>query len=286
MRVVARLSLRASLFSRLLLSTPLLLLSSQSVRAMSSAGGGPRIRRAGTTLFVEPAGGAAPSAIVMLMHGLGDTAEGWVDVAAGMLAKALPHALFILPTAADMPVTINGGERMPAWYDIRSLSAHRELETCEGLGASQARVAALLRDAREAHGVPHARVVLAGFSQGGAMALYAGLSSPQPLAGVVVMSGYLPRPDDVRPDAAALAATPMLLAHGDRDAVVPLAYGHDAYERVRALGGKRVQWRVYPGMGHTAREDELAEIVAFLKTALPPTTAKAAAAVTAGAALA
>lgn len=204
----------------------------------------------------------------MLMHGLGDSAAGWVDVAAGPLATALPQALFILPTAANNPVTINGGMRMPSWYDIKSLTSHRELETCEGIDESVATVRALAASARDAHGVPASRVVWAGFSQGAAMALFTALSGAEAPAAVVAMSGYLPLPGRLASPAPAVLAAPILLAHGDEDGVVPLTYGTDARDRIRGLGAANVTWKVYEGMGHGVNEDELEDVAAFLKKAL------------------
>ena len=207
--------------------------------------------------------------MVVLMHGLGDSAAGWVDVAAGPLASALPHALFILPTARSQPVSINGGMLMNSWYDIKSLTAHRELETCEGIDASVSAVRALAASARAAHALPASRTVWAGFSQGAAMALFTALSEDEAPAAVVAMSGYLPLPGRLAAPAPAVLSAPFFLAHGDEDGVVPLHYGSDARDRIRGLGAARVVWKVYAGMGHGVNEDELDDVAAFLKQALP-----------------
>lgn len=230
----------------------------------SSRGGG--IKRQGTSLIVEAA--SAHSATVILMHGLGDSASGWIDTAASALSPALPHVKFILPTAEERPVTINGGMLMNAWYDIKSLSSHRELETCAGIGASRTTINRLM-EAETSKGIAPERIVLAGFSQGGALALYVGLKQPATLAGIVVLSGYMPLPDDLKGASAETLATPVLQCHGDRDGVVPLAYGKDAHDRLVALGAKNAAWKVYPGMAHSASDDELGDVIDFLRRVLP-----------------
>jgi predicted esterase len=156
---------------------------------------------------------------------------------------------------------------MPSWYDIKSLSAHRELETCEGIAESEAAVRALAAGA----GVPASRVALVGFSQGGALTLYTALRAPgAPFAAAAVLSGYMPLPGQIAPSPAVLAETPLLLCHGDRDAVVPLAYGRDAAERARALGVAALTFKTYAGMGHGAGDEELRDLIAFLRKHLPP----------------
>ena len=210
---------------------------------------------------------------VILCHGLGDTSEGWTDTVRHALLPALPHTRFILPTAVTQPVTINGGMPCPSWYDIESLSASRSLEKCVGLEASVSRLQALVA-AQVASGIPESRIALVGFSQGGALSLYTALTWPGavPLAGVHVLSGYLPRPAGIAPTAATLQRTPVRLYHGSADAVVPLLAAQDAEARCRALGVADVRLTVYEGLAHSANERELAELVKGLAAALaaPP----------------
>jgi len=255
---------------------------SAAARGMASSVKAPSIKKSGSTLIVQPA--AAHTATVVFMHGLGDTADGWVDTAASVFARALPHVKFILPTAETRPITINGGYPMPGWYDIKSLSAHRELESCDGIHDSRTRVLALVQQEQEVHGVPPGRVVLAGFSQGGAMSAFVGLNfpGPDPLAGIVVMSGYLPLPKEVKPSAAALR-TPVLQCHGDEDAVVPLDYGRDCQEHLTRFGCKDVTFKMYEGLPHSANDAELLrDVVAFLKRVLPSHPAEPAKSAAAG----
>ena len=144
---------------------------------MASAGHSVRHEKGGT-IVVEPAAGGA-TATVILMHGLGDTADGWESSATDFLGPALPHARFILPTAPTRPITVNGGMHMPGWYDIEALGADaaRSRERAEGIVASRKRITSLIKAERD-DGIPAHRIVLAGFSQGGAMSLFTGLNFP------------------------------------------------------------------------------------------------------------
>jgi phospholipase/carboxylesterase len=168
---------------------------------------------------------------------------------------------FVFPNAPEMPVTINGGYVMPAWYDILGLDlAAREDE--RGLRASQAAIEALL--AREkARGVPASRIVLAGFSQGCAVALMTGLRHAERLAGIVGLSGYLPlaalTPTERH---GANATTPVFMAHGRQDDVVPILGAMASRTALQALG-HAVEWHDYP-MGHSVCPEEIGDLNQWL----------------------
>jgi len=221
---------------------------------------------------VGPRSSPPPTALVFLMHGLGDTAAGWSDVAQ-MLSPALPHARFVLPTAATQPVSLNGGMPMPSWYDIHSLESIAGREDPTGLARSLAYVEGLVRAEMEASEVPAARVVVAGFSQGGAVALGM-LRSDLALGGVMALSSYLPLVAPGSPHAASAVSSAnegakVFFGHGDADAVVQFGFGAASAEFLRKRG-LEVEFKTYRGMGHSARDDELADIAAFLKERLPP----------------
>jgi phospholipase/carboxylesterase len=206
-----------------------------------------------------------PDAAVIWMHGLGDDGKGWSEV---VPALGLPPKLavrFIFPHAPVMPVTINNGMSMRAWYDIRqaNLSERADLE---GVRRSQAHVDALL--AREAQrGIAQRRMMLAGFSQGGAIALYAGLRSEQRLAGIVALSTYLIGLDRVSVDASvANRDVPIFMAHGTRDPVVQLAWAERSRDALLA-GGWPVEWHVYP-IEHSAAIEEITAVGNFIHTNL------------------
>lgn len=183
------------------------------------------VEQVGTTYIVSPRKETDQTATVIFSHGLGDTAQGFLDVGEvrlywankacvlyfdtklftfgqsvylipsclslhQMLVSKLPYCKVILPTAPTQPVTMNRGMAMPSWYDITGLD-HRANEKCDGIEESRQILVTLLQD-EHARGIPYSRMVLGGFSQGGALSLYTGLQFPEPLAGIVVLSGYLP----------------------------------------------------------------------------------------------
>jgi len=205
--------------------------------------------------------GANPDASVIWMHGLGDDGNGWSEV---VPALNLPQSLavrFIFPHAPVIAVTINNGMRMRAWYDIRqaNLSERADLE---GVLASQAHVDALI--AREvSRGIAARRVILAGFSQGGAIALYAGVRYAERLGGVIGLSTYLVGFDRVAADAsAANRDVPIFMAHGTLDGVVQLAWAERSRDALRA-GGWDVEWHTYP-IEHSAVIDEIVAAGKFM----------------------
>lgn len=209
--------------------------------------------------------GANPDASVIWMHGLGDDGKGWSEV---VPALNLPQSLavrFIFPHAPVIAVTINNGMRMRAWYDIRqaNLSERADLE---GVRTSQAHVDALI--AREvSRGIAARRVILAGFSQGGAIALYAGVRHAERLGGVIGLSTYLVGFDRVAADAsAANRDVPIFMAHGTLDGVVQLAWAERSRDALRA-GGWDVEWHTYP-IEHSAVIDEIVAAGKFIQKVL------------------
>lgn len=204
-------------------------------------------------------------AAVIWLHGLG--ADGH-DFAALPPQLGMPPGSairYVFPHAPEMAVTLNMGMRMRAWYDIVSLDARGQDEV--GIRRSAAAVDALI--AREVErGVPSSRIVLAGFSQGAAMALFTGLRYPGPLAGIVALSGYLPLHDALADEAApANRGIEIFQAHGQHDEVVPHALGRGSAERLRAAG-YRVDWREYT-MAHQVCLEEVQDIGRWLAGRLP-----------------
>jgi phospholipase/carboxylesterase len=207
----------------------------------------------------------APSASVIWLHGLGADGYDFVPVVRELEALGAPPARYVFPHAPTMPVTINGGYVMRAWYDILGNDlVQREDE--RGIRTSQSLVEALI--ARESErGLPSARIVLAGFSQGGAIALQTGLRQPAPLAGLLALSTYLPLAATVAQErSAANAATPVFMAHGTSDPVVPMARGAASRDALQAMGYS-VEWHEY-AMPHSVCEDEIRDIARFLERVL------------------
>jgi phospholipase/carboxylesterase len=218
------------------------------------------------TIEVHPAGDAVASVIVL--HGLGADGTDFLPFADEIDLKAIGPVRWLLPRAAVRPVTVNNGYRMRAWYDIHEFGAQTKSprEDESGLRETFAAVHALI-DREVARGVPARRIVLAGFSQGCAITLGAGLRYRERLAGLVGMSGYLPLANTTaaeRSDANAL--TPLFLAHGTRDPVVGLDRGAAARDALKALG-YGIEWHDYP-MEHSVCAEEVADLQRFLQRVL------------------
>jgi phospholipase/carboxylesterase len=218
------------------------------------------------TIEVHPAGEAVASVIVL--HGLGADGTDFLPFADEIDLTSIGPVRWLLPRAPVRPVTVNNGYRMRAWYDIFDFGAQansaREDEA--GLRESFASVQALIE--REiARGVPARRIVLAGFSQGCAITLGAGLRCRERLAGLVGLSGYLPLAAATaaeRSDANAL--TPIFLAHGQRDPVIAIDRAAASRDALKALG-YGVEWRAYP-MEHSVSAEEVADLRRFLQRVL------------------
>jgi len=210
---------------------------------------------------IEVETGAEPRTAVIVMHGLGADGNDFVPICNELDLSAIGSVRFVFPSAPMRPVTINGGYVMRAWYDIVDIgSARREDEA--GLRASREAIDGLVI-AEAKRGIPASRVVLMGFSQGCAMALMAGLRHAERLAGIVGLSGYLPLADLTAAERSeANLDTPLFLAHGLRDPVVPAARAIASRETLRALGYD-VDWRDYP-IEHTVSIEEIRDLETWL----------------------
>ncbi len=204
--------------------------------------------------------GNEPRLCVLWLHGLGADGHDFEPIVDEL--KLNGGYRFVFPHAPYRPVTINAGMPMRAWFDIFAIDRHaREDEA--GIAAASAAVTALIE--REiAAGFPSRSIVLAGFSQGGAMALHLGLRETRPLAGVLALSAFLPRADALAAEkSAANADVPVFMAHGSADMVVGLHLAEDGRDRLRAEG-YAVEWKTYP-MGHAVCEPELRDIAQWLE---------------------
>jgi phospholipase/carboxylesterase len=216
---------------------------------------------------IEGQTGPNPTASIVVLHGLGADGNDFVPIAQELDLSAAGDVRFVFPHAPVRPVTINGGYRMRAWYDILGADlARREDEA--GLRASLAEVQALL-DREAERGIAPARTVLMGFSQGCAMTLLAGLRAPQRLAALVGLSGYLPLAGTTaaeRSDANRLV--PIFMGHGRFDGIVPVDRGAASRDLLAALGYD-VEWHEYP-MEHSVCAEEVADLNRFLLRVLAP----------------
>ncbi len=206
-----------------------------------------------------------PSVAIIWMHGLGADGNDFVPLVKELDLTGLPGIRFIFPHAPTMPVTINGGYVMRAWYDIRENDLVRR-EDEGGLRTSQGYVEALI--AREkARGIPANRIILAGFSQGCAMTLQTGLRQPEKLAGLMCLSGYVPLADKLSNERSAESVgTPIFMVHGRGDGVIPIGRAEQSRDLLKALG-YQVEWHEYM-MQHSLCQEEVDHIGAWLKRVL------------------
>jgi phospholipase/carboxylesterase len=215
------------------------------------------------TVEIEPETQATAS--VIWLHGLGADGHDFESLVPELRLPARPALRFVFPHAPVRPVTLNGGWRMRAWYDIVGLDRSAPQDAA-GIRESAAALRALVARERE-RGIPPERVVLAGFSQGGAIVLHEGLRHPERLGGLLALSTYLPLDSTLAAEAhPANAAVPIFMAHGTLDPTVPFALG-DGTRRLLVGKGYDVRFRTYP-MGHSVCLEEIADVSAFLQEAL------------------
>ena len=206
-----------------------------------------------------------PTAAVIWLHGLGADGNDFAGLVPELDLSDCPPIRFVFPHAPSMPVTLNGGYVMPAWYDLVGLDLVSRQDAAVIQKSAQA-IAALI-DNEVARGIPYERIVLAGFSQGCAMALHTGLRLPKQLAGIVALSGYLPLADTFATERhAANALTPVFMAHGSMDPVVVPARGLASRDLLASLG-YTVHWHSYL-MEHSVHPQEVADISSFLTQVL------------------
>ncbi len=207
-----------------------------------------------------------PNAAIIWLHGLGADGHDFEPVVPDIVLPSERAWRFVFPNAPVRPVTLNNGMRMRAWYDIKTLE-RGAAEDLAGFRDSAAQIGALI--AREAgRGIPAHRVVLAGFSQGGAVSLYMLGRHPEALAGIMALSCYLPAAGSLAAEkVAANQKTPVFMAHGQFDPVIAVSAGQQSRDALKAQGYS-VDWREYP-MAHSVCPEEISDIRKFLFKVLP-----------------
>ena len=207
--------------------------------------------------------GAPATATVIWLHGLGADGHDFEPIVPELELPSDANVRFVFPHASMRPVTLNNGFVMRAWYDLFDLGEERRVDE-PGLRASAEEIERLIAHERS-NGAP--RIVLAGFSQGGALALYTGLRHAETLAGIVALSVYLPLESRLGAEAhPANARTPVFIAHGRLDPVLPFAAGVRARDRLTGLGYE-VTWKAYQ-MPHAVSPEEIVDLSAFLRKVL------------------
>jgi len=208
-------------------------------------------------LEIEPRTEKTTGSIIW-MHGLGASGNDFEPIVPHL---HLPNIRFVFPHAPQIPVTINAGYVMPAWYDILTWERVPKRENAAHIRRSQEQIGDLIKREVE-RGVPEDRILLAGFSQGAAMALHTGIRHPNKLLGIMVLSGYLIVEDTIDAEiAAANTSTPMFFGHGRQDDVVPTDRGKRAHARFAE--GRESVWKDYP-MAHQVSPQEIADIRQWL----------------------
>ncbi len=202
---------------------------------------------------VEIDTGQAPDASIIWLHGLGADGHDFEPVVPQLDLPERLSVRFVFPHAPSMPVSLNGGYIMPAWYDVRHTDLGIEHD---GPGiARSARQIRLLIEQEQMRGIEAGRIIVAGFSQGAAMALHVGLTHPEKLAGIIALSGYLLQPEHLESArSTANRGTPILMAHGVNDEVVPYGLGEKA-QRTLSTWGYEVAWHAYPMAHHVCAEE-------------------------------
>jgi phospholipase/carboxylesterase len=214
---------------------------------------------------VEIVTGADPTAAVIWLHGLGADGHDFEPLVPELSWPGAPSIRYVFPHAPVRPITINGGIAMRAWYDIVSLSGGRDSDR-EGVEQSIGLASSLI-DRERQRGITADRIIVAGFSQGGAIAIHAALRYPDRLAGLVALSTYLLQEDRLESEAGgANADLPVFAAHGTVDPMVPCAWGEDAAVKLRELGHP-VEWNRY-AMPHAVCPQEIGDLLAWLRQRL------------------
>ena len=215
-----------------------------------------------TDIIIEH-GDSPPQAAIIWLHGLGADGNDFVPIIPQLALPPDMAVRFVFPNAPVIPITVNQGYRMPGWYDITTMEVVDRNEDNAGIRQSSDRIAELLR-AQMADGIASERIILAGFSQGGVIALHCALGFEQPLAGIMALSSYLP--DCADTGSRAQLATPIFMAHGAMDEVIALKYAKMSLNELKSSGFD-VNWHEY-NMGHSVCEAEIRDIAKWLQQRL------------------
>lgn len=203
------------------------------------------------------------TATLIFLHGLGDTGHGWAS-AIGEIRQ--PFIKVICPTANTIPVTLNAGFRMPSWFDLLTLDSSGPEDT-DGIKNACKLIHSMVDNEVKA-GIPPNRILLGGFSQGGALALYSALTYPQKLAGVVCLSCWLPLHKTFPDSLKAPSDLPVLQCHGDFDAVVPYKWGQMTASLLKVFLNT-TEFKTYKGLSHSSSDAEFQDVKKFVEKVLP-----------------
>lgn len=206
-------------------------------------------------------GEGTPTHAIIWLHGLGATANDFPPVVPYLGLNKTPAIRFLFPQAPNRPITVNGGAVMPGWYDIKGMDI-ADKEDLDGMTESESILASLVQQQVDL-GIPSENIILAGFSQGGAVAYYTGIRFPQKLGGILALSTYLPFVAQAKQEqSGSNFTTPVMAMHGSYDPVVPLALGKGSADALTNLG-YTVEWKTY-AMEHNVIPEQLTHIGAWI----------------------
>ncbi|KAJ5474343.1 hypothetical protein N7475_003909 [Penicillium sp. IBT 31633x] len=218
------------------------------------------------------------TATVIMAHGLGDSGAGWMALAQNWRRRGkFDEVAFIFPNAPAIPITVNFGMSMPGWYDIsklgRDLDFEESLRTQDEAGILRSRdyFNVLIKEEMD-KGIKSSRIILGGFSQGGAISLFTGVTSKEKLGGVFGLSSYLLLSDRIKnymPEDWVNKKTPFFMGHGLDDDIVRFDYGKKSAEMLKALGVEDLSFNQYANLGHSADPTEIDDLEKFIEKALP-----------------
>ncbi|KAM9824372.1 acyl-protein thioesterase 2 [Neosynchiropus ocellatus] len=205
------------------------------------------------------------TAAVIFLHGLGDTGHGWADT---MTSIQLPYIKYICPHAPHIPVTLNMRNMMPAWFDLRGLSPDVPEDEAGIKRAAEDIKAIIEHEIR--NGIPPHRIILGGFSQGGALSLYTALTCKHQLAGVVALSCWLPLHRSFPSAFSGHKNIPILQCHGEMDNRIPVPFGAMTAEKLKTvINPQMISFKTFPGLSHSSSNEEMATVKEFIERYLP-----------------
>ncbi|TMS18688.1 Acyl-protein thioesterase 2 [Larimichthys crocea] len=212
-----------------------------------------------------PGDESGTTAVVIFLHGLGDTGHGWADTLTGI---QLPHVKFICPHAPRMPVTLNMKTCMPAWFDLKGLTPDTP-EDESGIKKAADNIKAII-DYEAKNGIPPHRIMLGGFSQGGALSLYTALTCQHQLAGVVALSCWLPLHKNFPSASSGHKNIPILQCHGESDSMIPVEFGALTAKKLKSIvNPQMITFSTYPGLSHSSCHQEMQDVKEFIEKYLP-----------------
>ncbi|GJJ79109.1 phospholipase/carboxylesterase [Entomortierella parvispora] len=212
------------------------------------------------------------TATVIFLHGFGDSGAGWAPVGE-QFSRYLPHVKFVFPNAPPLAITAHGGTLTPAWFDLYTPEiAYKMVFDEKRMLLSRQKVMDIINEEIEQNKIPADRIVIGGFSQGCVLGLLIGLTSEQKLAGIIGLSGHIPLPEKIMDLATeANRKTPIFYGHGDSDLVVKYEHGKQSVQLLKD-NKYNVQFQTYPHLDHSANDQELRDILAFLLEVIPKVT--------------